>query len=83
MNDLLLEIGCENLPPACIKPAFDQLAKLAAGRLAEHRLPYEEIYTTGSPRRLVLIVRGLAATQTSKTETVTGPPRLEGVRRQW
>ncbi|MEE9268880.1 MAG: glycine--tRNA ligase subunit beta, partial [Candidatus Krumholzibacteria bacterium] len=74
MSDLLLEIGCENLPPACIKPAFDQLAKLAAGRLAEHRLPYEEIYTTGGPRRLVLIVRGLAATQTSKTETVTGPP---------
>jgi glycyl-tRNA synthetase beta chain len=74
MSDLLLEIGCENLPPASIKPAFEQLARLTAGRLAEHRLPYEEIYTTGSPRRLVLIVRGLAATQTSQTETVTGPP---------
>ncbi|MFQ5512074.1 MAG: glycine--tRNA ligase subunit beta [Candidatus Krumholzibacteriia bacterium] len=74
MSDLLLEIGCENLPPASIRPAFEQLGRIAAQRLEENRLPSEEVYTTGTPRRLVLIVRGLAPGQRSQTETVTGPP---------
>ena len=74
MKDLLVEIGCENLPPDAIKPAFEDLKKRAARRLDELRLAYRDIYTTGSPRRIVLIVCGLAARQASKTETVTGPP---------
>jgi len=74
MKDLLLEIGCENLPPASVQAAFEQLSSDAARRLGELRLPFESIYVTGSPRRLVLIVRSLAAVQTDKTELVTGPP---------
>lgn len=72
--DLLLEIGCENLPPAAIRPAFEQLERDAAARLAELRLDHDAIYTTGTPRRLVLIVRGLADAQRSEIETITGPP---------
>jgi glycyl-tRNA synthetase beta chain len=78
MSDLLLEIGCENLPPTSIRPAFEQLKKDARMRLDELRLPFDDIYTTGSPRRLVLIVRGLARRQTDRTETVTGPPVSKG-----
>ena len=74
MKDLLLEIGCENLPPAAIRPAFEQLAGDAARKLDELRLPYESIYATGAPRRLLLVVRALAGAQTEKTEVVTGPP---------
>ncbi len=74
MSDLLLEIGCENLPPAAIRPAFEQLKRDTETRLGELRLPFREIYATGAPRRIVLIVRGLAARQTRHTETVTGPP---------
>ena len=74
MKDLLLEIGCENLPPASIRPAFEQLAGDAAKKLDELRLSHGKVYATGSPRRLVLIVRGLAAAQAAKTEVVTGPP---------
>jgi glycyl-tRNA synthetase beta chain len=74
MKDLLLEIGCENLPPAAIRPAFEQLGAEAAKKLGELRLSHEKVYATGSPRRLVLIVRGLAAAQSEKTEVVTGPP---------
>jgi glycyl-tRNA synthetase beta chain len=74
MKDLLLEIGCENLPPASIQPAFEQLKTDAAKRLEELRLPFEGLYATGAPRRLVLIVRGVAAVQAAKTELVTGPP---------
>ncbi len=73
-RDVLFEIGCENLPPASVRPAFEQLKSDAASRLEELRLPYESVYTTGAPRRLVLVVRGVAAVQTAKTEVVTGPP---------
>ncbi len=74
MKDLLLEIGCENLPPASIRTAFEQLKSDAAKKLGDLRLPFGDIYATGAPRRLVLIVRGLATEQTAKTELVTGPP---------
>jgi glycyl-tRNA synthetase beta chain len=73
-KDLLLEIGCENLPPYAIRPAFEQLRSDAARRLEELRLPFDDIYATGAPRRLVLVVRALAPAQTAKTDLVTGPP---------
>jgi glycyl-tRNA synthetase beta chain len=74
MSRLVLEIGCENLPPASIRSAFEQLQKTAAARLEELRLPFENIYVTGTPRRLVLVVDGLATSQTGQHETITGPP---------
>ena len=74
MKDVLFEIGCENLPPASVRPAFEQLKNDTAARLEGLRLHYESIYTSGAPRRLVLIVRGVAPVQAAKTEVVTGPP---------
>lgn len=74
MRDFLLEVGCENLPPHAIRSAFEQLRRDAATQLDALRLPYGKIYTTGSPRRLVLIVHGLADVQSAQAETVTGPP---------
>ncbi len=78
MSDLLLEIGCENLPPAAIRPAFEQLRRDAAARFARLRLPFGNIYVTGAPRRIVMIVSDLAEKQTRETETVTGPPVSRG-----
>jgi len=74
VKDLLLEIGCENLPPHGIHGAFESLRERAVAALDELRLSYEDIYVTGAPRRLVLIVSGLAERQTAGSETVTGPP---------
>jgi len=74
VSDFLLEIGCENLPPHAIRSSFEQLHRATAKKLDELRLPYEKIYTTGAPRRLVLIVHGLADVQSARSETVTGPP---------
>jgi glycyl-tRNA synthetase beta chain len=74
MKDLLLEIGCENLPPASIRQAFEQLGANAEAKLEELRLPFESVYATGAPRRLVLVVRGLAEAQERRSELVTGPP---------
>jgi glycyl-tRNA synthetase beta chain len=74
VKDFVLEIGAENIPASYIEPAFRQLAGDAETMFAELRLPWEEIYATGTPRRLTLLVGGLAERQESAAETVTGPP---------
>ena len=79
MKDFVLEIGAENIPASYVEPAFRQLADDAEALFDELRLPWEELYATGTPRRLVLCVRGLAERQESVEETVTGPPVSKGL----
>ncbi|MFH1756180.1 MAG: glycine--tRNA ligase subunit beta, partial [Candidatus Latescibacterota bacterium] len=74
MTDFLLEIGCENIPASFIPPAVEQLKRRVAERFAELRLAYDDIYASGTPRRLTLLVTGLAAAQKSKVDIITGPP---------
>jgi glycyl-tRNA synthetase beta chain len=74
-DDLLFEIGTEELPAGYIGPALEFMAARMAAALADNRLGHGEIYTCGTPRRLGLIVRGLAARQPDWREEVTGPPR--------
>ncbi len=74
MSDFVLEIGAENIPASYIPPAFAQLAADATALLARERIAHEGIYVTGTPRRLVLIVRGIAPRQAAGEEVVTGPP---------
>ena len=74
MNNLVLEIGSENIPASYIRPAFTQLADDAEALFEQLRLSWDEIYATGTPRRIVLIVRGLASAQESAEQTITGPP---------
>lgn len=78
MKDFLLEIGFENIPASFVEPAYKQLCADAEALLQELRLPWEEIYATGTPRRIVLAVGGLAGRQESAEETVTGPPVSRG-----
>jgi len=78
VNDFVLEIGAENLPPSYVEPAYRQLADDAESMFSALRLPWEEIYATGTARRIVLLVRGLADVQESSEETVTGPPVQKG-----
>jgi len=73
-SDLLLEIGVEELPASFVEGALRALPELAQKRLAELRLAYQAIHAYGTPRRLALVVRGLAARQPDLAEEVTGPP---------
>ena len=52
--DFLLEIGTEEIPAGYIPPVLDQLREVAAQSLTEERLPFEDIRTLGTPRRLTL-----------------------------
>jgi glycyl-tRNA synthetase beta chain len=73
-SDLLLEIGVEELPSSFVEGALRALPELAQKRLSDLRLAHEAVHAYGTPRRLTLIVRGLALRQTDLHEEVTGPP---------
>jgi glycyl-tRNA synthetase beta chain len=70
---LLLEIGCEEIPAGFIAPALEELAALARGGLEDARLQHGTVRTLGTPRRLTLIVEGVAARQEDRIREVTGP----------
>ncbi|RME32455.1 MAG: glycine--tRNA ligase subunit alpha, partial [Thermoflexia bacterium] len=71
---LLLEIGTEELPTGDLSLALAQLRDRAPALLAEARLDYEGLRVLGTPRRLALLVEGLAPRQRSREEVVKGPP---------
>lgn len=73
-SDLLLEIGCEELPASFVDAANAAMPELAKKKLDALRLPYRAMRALGTPRRLALIVEGLAEGQADLSEEVTGPP---------
>jgi glycyl-tRNA synthetase beta chain len=74
-NDLLLEIGTEEIPARFVLGALESLQRLAEERLQQARLPYREIKTFGTPRRLAVLAKGLETVQTDQEEIIIGPPR--------
>jgi glycyl-tRNA synthetase beta chain len=71
--DLLLEIGTEELPPGDVRPASVQLAQLIRSALDELRLDGREVVPYATPRRLAVIVLGLAARQRPAERRIRGP----------
>ena len=74
-TSFLLEVGSEELPWQMIQPAMLQLAQLLEGFLANHRLSHDSIRTFGTPRRLAVLVQGLAAKQTPVVQETLGPSK--------
>ncbi len=72
-TSFLLEIGSEELPWQMIQPAMTQLAQLLEGFLANQRLSHDHIRTFGTPRRLAVLVQGLATKQTPAMQETLGP----------
>lgn len=70
----LLEIGCEELPADDVDRASAYLETEVAAKLDEARLGHGEVRIAATPRRLVIEVAAVAATQEDKVETVKGPP---------
>ncbi|MGH7216046.1 MAG: glycine--tRNA ligase subunit beta, partial [Nitrospiraceae bacterium] len=73
--ELLLEIGVEELPYQFIAPALAALKDLAEQLLKDQRLAFQSARTLGTPRRLTLVVEGLATQQTSMVKETIGPSR--------
>jgi len=73
-RDLLLEIGCEELPASFVETALRALPELVHKKLTDLRLAHGIIRALGTPRRLAVLVSGLSERQPDLEEEVTGPP---------
>ena len=74
VSTFLLEIGTEELPADFARLALPQLEQLVSRDLAEHRLSHGLIRCTSTPRRLALLVEGLAAAAADLEDDRKGPP---------
>ena len=72
-KDLLFEIGAEEIPAGFMPNILGQLKQLAETKLNDAHLPFESIVTYGTPRRLALIVKGLADASAEISERHKGP----------
>jgi glycyl-tRNA synthetase beta chain len=73
MADLLFEIGAEEIPAGFVGPALKQLAEDLAKALATARLAHGEVKSVGTPRRLAVWAREVAARQTDARSEALGP----------
>jgi glycyl-tRNA synthetase beta chain len=74
-RELLLEIGCEELPASWIPDLTNQIGEIVLAELRAHRLPAESTAATYStPRRLTVHVARVPERQNDLEELVTGPP---------
>ena len=70
----LLEIGTEELPAGDLSRALEQLEAGTRSMMAENRLSHGEVKVLGTPRRLVVSVDDLVASQPDEEQEVKGPP---------
>jgi glycyl-tRNA synthetase beta chain len=74
-RELLLEIGCEELPASWLPALTHQVGEIVAAQLRDQRLPPEAPSETyGTPRRLTVRVARIAERQADLEELVNGPP---------
>ena len=72
--DLLFEIGCEEIPAKMLARALADLPAAVKAKLDAARLEHKSVKALGTPRRLAVIVKGLAERQPDLREEVVGPP---------
>lgn len=73
-TDLLLEIGCEEIPSSFILPALERMEAVFREFCAQNRIEHGEVKTCATPRRLALTAADVAETQAEKVEEIKGPP---------
>lgn len=72
-NDFLLEIGSEELPATFVAIGVQNLESQVRQFLKENELAFDAIEVFGTPRRLAIIVKGLAGGTLSKSIERKGP----------
>lgn len=74
-KDLLYEIGTEEIPAKYMPATLEQVKSIAGKMLLDSRIAFEEIKTYGTPRRIVLFVKGISEQQEDLEELVKGPSK--------
>jgi glycyl-tRNA synthetase beta chain len=72
-QDLLFELGTEELPPGALLEMSEALGCEIARRLDSARLPHGEVATYCTPRRLAVVVTGVPASQPDQEIARRGP----------
>ncbi len=73
-QSFLFEIGTEELPAQDLTDALEQLERNTTAMLDSLKLEYDSLKVMGTPRRLVIYINKLAASQPDSQEIVKGPP---------
>lgn len=75
LAELLLEIGTEEIPSGYLNEGLEDFERLARKCLEENRIQIEgDLHTYGTPRRLILMGKGISKTQEDLVQEITGPP---------
>ncbi|HVP59375.1 MAG TPA: glycine--tRNA ligase subunit beta [Myxococcaceae bacterium] len=72
-DDLLFEIGTEELPAGAVEPAVEQLRTLVLSGLEGAHLGHGAARTLATPRRLTVLVEGVAERSPDATRQALGP----------
>ena len=73
MSTYLLEIGTEELPADLAESVISQFKLNVNNDLNSAKIKFSEIRVTTTPRRIVLIIEGIAAFSEDNTEERKGP----------
>jgi glycyl-tRNA synthetase beta chain len=71
--DLLLELGCEDLPARYVVALRDAFADGIAGGLKKRGLAIGTVQRFATPRRIAVLISGVAAQQPQQKIDLTGP----------
>ena len=74
MTDLLIELGCEELPAAACRVADADAAAILARLLKERRLAAGSVEAHVSPRRIAVLAREVPGRQAAERVEHRGPP---------
>ena len=79
-RELLLEIGCEELPASWLSPLTRQLSERLGAQLKEYRIGVgAPLETHSTPRRLTAAIARISERQTDLEEVITGPPAAAAI----
>lgn len=74
MPELLLEIGCEELPSSACRELIDQAPGIVEAALDAYGLSRDAVQVWVAPRRFAVSVTGLPERQSGDAKSVAGPP---------
>ena len=74
MSELLLELGCEELPARFVPPTLEAMRQALLDQASVARLDLAGVRILGTPRRLTLAVDQVASAQRDLEEERLGPP---------
>ena len=75
VNTLLIELGCEELPPGAIDALADSLANGLADGLRDAEVAFGQVRAYATPRRLAVMIESLAERQPDREIEKRGPAK--------